>query len=211
MRRFAMAALAAFLALSAHAEGINRSPRVTAPAQADEGPAWNRSGLYVAAIGGYNTAVLQTEGVDLSNGKLMGGGAIGYNHRMGQWVVGVEGDWLFTDISASTTVSGTIVSASNRHLASVRARGGIAAGPALLYATVGPAWQSARVSVASGSATDSVWQLGWVAGGGIEMELTRSFAVRLEALHYRFGEDGSPFDAFETRQTVARAGLVFKF
>lgn len=217
MRRFAMAALAALFGLSVHvnAEGITKGPRIAAstPVAAEEPQQWHRSGLYVAAVAGYTTAVLEAEGVDLANGKLMGGGAIGYRHRLPQYVVGVEGDWVFTDISAASTVSGVTVSAANRHLASVRAVAGIPLGPVLFFGTAGPAWQHARVKATNGvdSDTDRVWQLGWVAGGGIEVELMKSWAVRAEVLHYRFNKDNSPFDAFETEQTVGRAAVVFKF
>jgi outer membrane immunogenic protein len=217
MRRFAMAALAAFFALCAHVDAADlggKGPRIaaSAPVEAQE-QAWHRSALYVGAVAGYNIAVLEAEGIDLANGKLMGGGVVGYRHRLPQYVLGVEGDWVFTDISASSTVSGVTVSAANRHLASVRLVAGIPLGPVLFYGTAGPAWQHARVKATDGvdSDTDRVWQLGWSAGAGIEVELTKSFAVRVEALHYRFNKDNSPFDAFETEQTVARGGLVFKF
>lgn len=215
MRRFAMAALAVIFATLAHAEGVSRTPTIAAPAAAQEAPAnWNRSGLYVAALAGYNTTVLEAEGVNFGNGKLLGGGAAGYNHRWDRYLFGIEADWLFTDISSAVDAGGGLtVKASNKHLASVRARAGFAAGPALLYITGGPAWQHSRVSASDGvnSATDSVWQLGAVGGGGIEMELTKSFAVRVEALHYVFGKDGSPFDEVRTTQTIARVGTIFKF
>ena len=208
MRRFAMAALAVVFATLAHAEGISRTPQIAAP------PNWNRSGLYVAALAGYNTAVLQAEGLDLGNGKLLGGAAVGYNYRFGSYMGGIEADWLFTDLSASENAGGGItVTASNKHLASVRARAGLLMGPAMLFVTAGPAWQHARVKASDGvtSVSDDVWQLGMVGGGGIELEVTRSFAVRLEALHYVFGKDGSPFDEVKTEQTVARAAVIFKF
>lgn len=214
--RVALAALAAFLTFPAYAaEPVNRMPRVAAPVQAvqpEDAPNWHRNGFQVTALAGYSAAILEAEGFDLANGKLMAGGAVGYKHRMDRYVVGVEADWLFTDISAASTLSGVTVSAANRHLASVRAIAGIPLGPVLFYATGGPAWQHARVKASDGvdSATDSVWQLGWVAGGGIEAELSRTLSVRLEALHYEFRKGDSPFEAFETEQNVIRAGLSFK-
>lgn len=210
--RFLAALAAACFALSANAADPTSPSRVRAQ---DATPEWNRTGFYVGAVAGYSTLVLEAEGIDLANGKLMVAPLIGFNARVSpQLVLGVEGDWVFTDVGASSTVDGITVTTSSRHLISLRARAGMPVGPALLYVTAGPAWQHSKLTLAGeGSVTDSTWQLGGVAGGGIELELTRSLAVRLEALHYIFPRDGAPLEDFlrsDNQQTTARAGLVFK-
>ena len=207
------AVLAALFAPLALAADVDRTGKVAAPpaAQADEGVKWNRTGAYVAALGGYDVSVLQVEEFDLNNGKLMAGGAIGYNWRFGSFVAGIEADWIFTGISASTGGDDVFLKASTEHLVTVRARAGVPAGPALLYVTAGPAWQQTKLTV--GEVSDRTWQLGAAFGGGIEVELTRSMFVGLEALHYIFPNEGAPLSDFldsENQHTTVRARLGFK-
>jgi opacity protein-like surface antigen len=187
---------------------------VTTAAADDAG--WNRTGFYVGLLGAYDTTVLEAEGIDLANGKLMGGAAVGWNFRAGGFVYGIEADWLFTGISASQTVDEVTLKASTEHLVSLRGRLGLPVGPALVYGTLGPAWQHARLSISDGGEgiSERTWQLGLAVGGGGEVELTRSFALRLEAIHYVFPDDGAPlrdlFDS-ENQHTTVRAGALFKF
>jgi outer membrane immunogenic protein len=216
MLRILAAAAALCLGLAANAADKGGPVSRVMAQEQPSGNEWNRTGFYLGAVGGYSTLVLEAEGLDLANGKLMLGGVAGFNARVSpQLVLGVEGDWIFTDVSASTTVEGITVTTSSRHLISLRARAGVPVGPALLYLTAGPAWQQAKLSATDGVAlvSDREWQLGAVGGGGIELELTRSLAVRLEALHYIFPRDGAPLEEFlrsDNQQTTARAGVIFK-
>jgi len=86
------AVLAALFAPLALAADIDRAGKVAAPtvARADE-PAWNRTGAYVGAVGAYDISILQAEGFDLANGKLMAGALIGYNWRVAGFVFGQLG------------------------------------------------------------------------------------------------------------------------
>jgi outer membrane immunogenic protein len=207
------AALAALIAPMAFAGELPGKGSIAAPittAQAED--SWNRTGFYAVAIGAYDTAVLEAEGFDLASGKLMAGAALGWNWRAGGVVLGMEADWIFTGISASGGDEEVAIRASTDHLVSVRARAGIPLGPALIYATAGPAWQHAKLTV--GDASERTWHLGLAVGGGAEVELTRSFALRLEALHYAFPNDGAPLNEIldsENQHTTVRAGAVLKF
>jgi opacity protein-like surface antigen len=211
-------ALAALTFSAAFAGELPGSGKIQAPvskAHADE-PNWNRTGMYVAAIGAYDVSVLNAEGFDLADGKLMAGAAVGWNWRVASNVVlGLEGDWMFTGVKGSREVDELVLRASMDHLASIRGRAGITAGPALLYLTLGPAWQSARLTIGEGddAVSERKWQLGVAFGGGAEVELTRSLALRLEALHYIFPNDGAPLSDFldsDNQHTAVRAGVVFK-
>lgn len=211
------AALAAFIAPVALAGELPSNGKIvaTTPAAADD-HTWNRSGFYVGAIGAYDVTVLEAEGLDLASGNLMAGGVIGWNFRVAPaFVLGLEADWIFTGISASSAADAVAIRASTDHLVSLRARAGIPLGPALLYATAGPAWQHAKLTLSEGedSVAERQWQLGLAVGGGAEVELSRSFAVRLEALHYVFPEDGAPLAQFlesENQHTTVRVGVGFK-
>ena len=210
------AVLAALFAPLALAADVDRAGKVAAPtvARADE-PAWNRTGAYVGLVGAYDLALIDAEGLEAFNGKLMAGAFAGYNFRYQGIVLGLEADWMFTGISASHTADDVTIKATTDHLVSLRARAGIPMGPALLYLTGGPAWQNVKLTVSEGKelASEREWQLGLVLGGGIEAELTRALFLRLEALHYMFPADGAPLSQIfesENAHTAVRLGLGFK-
>lgn len=215
MRRMLLALAAICVGLSANAADKGPISRVAAQEQSAS-PEWNRTGFYVGAVAGYSTLVLEAEGIDLANGKLMLAPLVGFNVRVSpQLVMGLEADWVFTDVGASSSIEGITVTTSSRHVISVRGRAGVPVGPALLYLTAGPAWQKTKIGATDGveSLSDSEWQLGLAGGGGIELELTRSLAVRAEALHYIWRDKDAPFaDVLnsENQMTTARLGLVFK-
>jgi opacity protein-like surface antigen len=146
----------------------------------------------------------------------MAGAVLGWNWRVSQqFVLGIEADWIFTGVSVSETVDDVTIRASADHLVSLRARAGVPLGPALIYVTGGPAWQNAKVTLSDGegSISDREWQLGGAFGGGAEVELTRAFAVRLEALRYIFPNDGAPLSEFldsENQHTTVRVGGIVK-
>jgi outer membrane immunogenic protein len=210
------ALLAAFVIPAALAGELPGRGKIVAPAKADEAPQWNRPGMYVGILGGYDVAVLSAEGFDLANGKLNGTGVLGWNWRVAPNIVfGVEGDWTFTGISGATGEDDFVLKASTNHILTLRGRAGMTAGPALLYLTGGAAWQSVRLTAGGGDevASEREWQFGYVAGGGAEVELSRGLAVRLEALHYIFPEDGAPLSSVldsEHQHTMVRAGVIFK-
>ena len=141
---------------------------------------------------------------------------VGWNWRVSpSFVLGLEADWMFTGISASKTDEEVSLKASTDHLVSVRLRAGVPLGPALLYVTGGPAWQNSKLTVGEGEGATSErnWQLGAAFGGGAEVELTRSFGLRLEALHYVFPADGAPLSEWmdsENQHTTVRVGAVLK-
>lgn len=207
------AALAALLAPLAYAGDLPKSGKISSfPPAAAQDNTWNRTGMYVGLLGAYDMTVLEAEGVDLANGKLMGGAMVGWNFRVApSFVVGIEADWMFTGISASKSDDEVLLKATTDHLVSLRARAGIPIGPALLFVSAGPAWQQTKLTV--GEVSDRTWQLGGAFGGGAEVELSRAFAIRLEALHYIFPADGAPLSDFldsENQHTTIRAGAIFK-
>ena len=194
-------------------------------------------------------------GVD-SKGYVAGGHA-GYNWQYRDWIVaGLEIDLSATGIKGSitstATASSTFISGTNTQiltdkldwLGSARARLGILAGPnLLLYGTGGLAWtrliQSFRQTITTdfgGTVTTSTafsstpsWRFGWVAGVGAEARvLDSNWLVRVEYLHYDFGDSGSQspaaggapgfpgstatsFESGNMTADVVRAGLSYKF
>lgn len=213
------AVLAVLIAPLAYAGELPSKGKIASPvtpAAAEDNGHWNRTGMYVGLLAGYDISVLEAEGVDLANSKLMGGAMVGWNWRVSQGLVlGLEADWMFTGISASHSDNEVLLKATTDHLVSIRARAGIPLGPALVYVTAGPAWQQSKLTVddGEGATSERTWQLGAAFGGGAEVELSRSLALRLEAIHYVFPNDGAPLSDFldsENQHTTVRAGVAFK-
>jgi outer membrane immunogenic protein len=135
-----------------------------------------------------------------------GGGQIGYNWQMNQFVFGLETDIQGADIGKTTT---TIVNdllpidnSARDHIdwfGTARARLGFAAETALFYVTGGAAYGGVRSSVStisvpalpgatfSGSSSDT--RFGWSAGAGVEWAFAPSWSVRAEYLHVDLGRD----------------------
>ena len=128
---------------------------------------------------------------------VLGGGQIGYNWQTGNWVLGVEGDWDWTNqretASTQNFLASTIVVAPAsigfsdeqkiKWLATARARLGWARDSWLWYVTGGAAWGEVESNYAlgvTGSATFAAGpaaasfnstRSGWTVGGGVETSL----------------------------------------
>src|SRR6266446_6906065 len=89
----------------------------------------------------------------------VGGGQIGYNYQMNNFVLGIEGDGAWADISQSFDGANFKFDA----LASLRGRLGVAFGNALLYGTAGGGWAHSKLSLSDPfvEISDSRWLSGW--------------------------------------------------
>lgn len=179
-------------------------------AEANDGPAiWN--GLYVGVHGGYGEASDEPDPFDVSGGVL--GMHAGYNHHIGGFVLGIEGDYSATNLEDSATDGGIRVKLEVDDLASIRARLGMGFGNALLYGTVGYAWGEAgtRVSQAGLAVSRSTDFDGVVAGGGLEYKFAPDWSTRLEGLHYWLEPDANGQDVDDLDVTVVRGGVTWHF
>ena len=142
MKRLLLAG-AAFLSLmtAASAADLAARPYTKAPPLS---PAFNWSGFYIGAMGGY--------AFDSDNGGGFGGGTIGYNWQApgSQFVFGIEVDAAGASIKDSqTAVFGVVpVTAEDKidALGSVTGRVGVAVDAALFYAKGGYAWANNKLS-----------------------------------------------------------------
>jgi outer membrane immunogenic protein len=197
----ALLPLAAFGApMAAHAADIAPAPVYKAPPPPPP-PPFSWTGFYIGGnIGvGWNQGSWTDSlfGVGFSNQNnnavFIGGGQIGGNYQINNWVFGIEGDF---DWAANNNNSGTgtlingntfQINANNRWVSTLAGRIGFAFDHWLFYAKGGGAWvgnngftvtnltTGAAVSV-SGNNTNS----GWLAGGGIEWAFTNNWTVRAE-------------------------------
>jgi outer membrane immunogenic protein len=181
--------------------------------------------------------------VTLKDSGFAGGGQLGYNWQASSFVFGVEADimglmgtgnralvvpWLIPTQQATLTDS-----ASDRWMATFRARAGVAIDHVLIYATGGGAaanWSithtySDNFGAGTPLTTDqaSTTRFGWTAGGGIEWALTNNWSVRGEFLYADFGTVASSLTFVNGRgsatlahadhltESVARAGINYRF
>ena len=176
---------------------------------------WNHAGPYAGITAGYSTAQLSTPGVDFATTGAQGGLYVGYGIVGNSGIyVGIEADAVLKDIKWGVSDAGGNASASNDWVGSLRGRVGQTMGPMLLYVTGGAAVTDTKVTLA-GMGSDSALRYGWVAGAGIEAQITETVAIRLEGLHYGFPDkvfdfNGVGSEKLGTAETVARVGLSFK-
>lgn len=172
----------------------------------------------------------------------LGGGQVGCNYQYGSsWVVGLEADYDFTDISGSAkTLIPPGIQAANVFgndaidgLGTVRGRIGFLVAPQwLVYGTGGLAYGRVDTSTSfvfangvsyiyPGSAT---WKDGWTAGGGVEWAFASHLSLKVEYLYVSLGSlgtkvssiNGNPnFAVTSTYSTIAenilRVGVNLKF
>jgi|SRR5579871_534755 len=228
-----IAAFASFAAASALAADLPvKAPIYTkAPVYVD--PPFDWTGFYVGGNLGYSwgrssdtstltdaagTVLLVTS--DKSNlDGIVGGGQIGYNWQVQNWVVGLEADIQGTDEKGSRAFSITTgpqfcfnlcpppvttsfaLSQKIDWFGTVRGRVGILAAPkVLLYATGGLAYgqvntnETQAVGVAAPVAfSSSNTNVGWTVGVGVEGVISGNWTARLEYLYVDLGTVSGSF------------------
>jgi outer membrane immunogenic protein len=164
-------------------------------------PAVDWSGFYIGGQGSW-TSVNVTHTYDLvtpfnfNASGFSGGPVAGFNYQTGSWVLGLEGDVNFGNVSGtglcdSTTVpacagSGTNPTFNLRTTGTVRGRVGYAIDELLLYGTAGVGIADVSVSDPLQAGTDSKTHLGFVGGAGAEWMVTHGVSLRLEYLYSRY-------------------------
>jgi outer membrane immunogenic protein len=204
-------------------------------------PAWSWTGFYIGATAGYGWSQGADIGLDsigtpfsgpffpaLANGAaraipaglstepkgFIGGGELGYNYQLGQWVLGIESDLSGANIagSAAQTSTATVVtlfkflangSAIGEQkldlFGTVRGRLGLAAADRfLIYATGGLAYGHVASNTATGDVPANVvigpaqgsaagMRAGWTVGGGFDWAFASNWSFKTEYLYYDLG------------------------
>ncbi|MCB8821583.1 outer membrane protein [Microvirga rosea] len=225
MKKFLLASVALFgFAGAASAADLPARAAPPAPIVAAV-PIFTWTGFYVGVNAGYGWNTNNNDpffydplvgyygGDSGSDGGFVGGGQVGYNYQIGQFVIGVEGDVQFADRGGSNRLlySPTIGyyyggNDSDDWFGTVRARAGFAFDRALIYATGGFAFNGDNG--------------GWALGGGLEYAFTNNLTAKIEGLYvnidtgnnnsiYGLGYYGGGRNKDEFG--VVRAGLNYKF
>jgi outer membrane immunogenic protein len=162
----------------------------------------------------------------------IGGGQVGCNRRIDQWVVGVEGTLAGASIKGNAQdlaiLNDDVFTTKISSVATFTGRVGYAWNDLLLYAKGGYAGANVRFSVSDtvsaggspvGSGSQTHWQNGWTIGGGMEYAINPTWIVGLEyaylnlrSANYDVG-GGSGSYAFDVKnrsqQVLARVSYRF--
>jgi outer membrane immunogenic protein len=117
----------------------------------------------------------------LELGGVAGGGQLGYNWQIGQFVLGGETD--FQASAADDTFAP--YKFSNPWFGTLRGRAGFAINNVLLFATAGLAYGDLKAGL--GNLEESKTLVGWTAGAGMEVGFTPSWSAKVEYLYMDLG------------------------
>ncbi len=249
MRRLQCALLAAvavvgFSSIASAADMPTKGPVYKAPIVAPL--SW--TGCYIGINGGGNwgkssstmNSASPLPGTRLSNDVSLSGGLIGgtlgCNYQVApQWVVGIEGDWDWTNKKGTELLIAPLNPAYSNEvkensIGTIRARlGRLVTNPWMLYVTGGGAWASVKQTeyltanpggaLQTNSTTSTVW--GWTVGVGTEYMFARQWSVKGEYLYvdlgthtflapFPGGANAAPVDT-RLRDHIVRVGLNYKF
>jgi len=197
----ALAALG-LLTTSVMAADLPQKPAYKAP-PLPPAPIYNWTGCYLGAnLGGAwgnadVTDVNTGATVSPNNGGFAGGGQIGCDYQMSQWVIGFRNIIDGTSISNGATISDGLFSGtvnSKLHwFDALTARGGFLVQPnVLLYVQGGAAWTSWNVTATNGAGAQVAEisggnRTGWTVGGGVEWMFVPHWSLFLEYNFMGFG------------------------
>jgi outer membrane immunogenic protein len=204
------------------------APRAPATYVPTTVPVYNWSGIYIGANGGYafgtsswnNAAAGLTTGNFNTNGFLAGG-TVGANYQWGAAVLGVEGDWDWSNLNGTSNIAGCAPGCETKAnwLSTVRGRAGWAIDRVLLYGTGGAAFAPVQAGF-SGGPFQSTTQVGWTAGGGLEFAFAPNWTAKAEYLYADLGSFTCNTNCFagpatpltvKLTENIVRAGINFKF
>jgi outer membrane immunogenic protein len=244
-RRFLLASVGAFALTGSAAFAADLPYRAPPPVYLPPPPIFTWTGIYIGGQIGYawTSGNNQFDGfvddtfVDSSFGGtpsgVIGGGHVGFNYQINQWVLGLEGSVDGTSLSNTAVLAfpdgSTLTAHSTADIqGSIRGRLGIAWDRVLIFATGGVAFGgfNTNISLAAqpifASASRSDTRVGWTVGGGIEYAVTNNWSIQAE---YRFTDFGTirngdlaglPADEFlnghrRLQQNQVQVGFSYKF
>lgn len=184
---------ATVLLISAGTASAADLPQAMPYAKAPITPAYDWTGFYIGAMGGYGWSdtvratvgglALSASSSDIQGG--FGGGTLGYNWQAGQAVFGLEADAVWSDMNFSQTSLGITLADKVQSFGSVTGRVGFAANAALFYVKGGYAWADNQLSASALGVTfsESHMHSGWTIGGGLEYMFVPNWSGKIEYMY----------------------------
>ena len=216
MKKYLLASVAALGLVAAGAASAADLPSRKGPVAAPVymPPAFSWTGFYVGANAGYGWGNVNANGWanvgDLDG--FVGGGQIGYNYQMGQFVLGLEADLQGADLSSGNNLG--LLNVKTDYFGTVRARVGVAFDRFMPYITGGWAYGNVKSSIpAIGFSSDRSHTGGFAVGGGLEYAVTNNIIAGVEYLYVDLGEKNilGANTKVGTDFSVVRARHSYKF
>jgi outer membrane immunogenic protein len=180
-------------------------PRGPAPYYPPPASVYNWTGFYAGLNLGYEWGKVTSSSIDPSG--IAGGGQIGYNWQVGQFVLGAE-----TDIQASAA-DDTFApyKFSNPWFGTLRGRAGFAINNVLLYGTAGLAYGDLKAEF--GGLDESKTLVGWTGGLGMEVGFTPGWSAKVEYLYMDLGNRAYTLTANDNglHASYLRLGVNYHF
>jgi outer membrane immunogenic protein len=197
-------------------------------------PAFSWTGFYIGGQVGYGWGTVSSSstdarGVTAANvsanpSGILGGGHVGYNYQISQFVFGLEADANGSSEGASVLNPNTGFTGfgSKEFDASIRGRLGIAFDRILVYATGGGEYGDFRLGNTSPAGATEVHypdHFGWTVGGGIEYAIDNNWSVRAEYRYTDYGPFSVAYTTLGTPYSInyhitdnrVQAGFSYKF
>jgi len=219
MKQLLLAGVALSVATAASAADMRARPYKAAPPAAVVA-AYNWSGFYIGAMGGYGSET------DAGSGGF-GGGTIGYNWQFpgSQFVFGIEVDAAGASIKDSITEddgAGLVATLETKinSFGSVTGRAGYAIDAALLYAKGGYAWANNKATLSAvgfpETFSDSKTHTGFTIGGGLEYMFAPNWSAKGEYMYTSLGSEtynigGLPLDSGNIDLHTFKVGVNYHF
>jgi len=185
---------------SAFAADLPRDVAITAPL-VDETGGHDWSGFYLGLHAGYSSLDPNSPDISLiqpDSDGFSGGGHVGFNYMLSEmFLLGIEGDFSFTDLDATALCDNPIwdCNAGADWTATIRARAGVHYNNLLIYATGGAAFIDYNGYTQDGGFfPDSETLTGWTAGGGVEFAWGNNLIFGVEALYMDFESANMQYD-----------------
>src|SRR5690348_5849839 len=115
-------------------------PAYKAPQYLNPAPAFSWTGFYIGPHIGYGWSRFSGDGDSRTGKGWLGGVQGGYNYQIGQFVLGIEGEYSWADVKYDTPLFGGTLTIKNDYFATAAARIGYAFDRSLVYAKIGGAW-----------------------------------------------------------------------
>ena len=218
---------------SAMAADISR-PVYKAPPAGALPVTYDWTGFYVGGHVGYGWADKDWRdafGLNVSNKAdgFLGGGQVGFNYQIGQFVLGVEGDFSWSGINGGHHRPAAIVrrplgntfNTDVNWVSTLTGRVGLAFDRWLVYGKGGVAWANDNFSTnrlhASRAPTDVTdTRIGWTAGAGVEYAFAPAWSAKLEYNYMDFGNRAvsfAPGTSTDIDQQIhaVKFGINYKF
>jgi len=228
---FVLAAGTAFSVCAAAAADLPPGPPPPPPVPpiAYAPPVYNWTGIYFGGHVGagyagssWSDPITGAGSDSFSSWGFLGGAQVGGNIQFNRLVLGVEGDFSWTNIKNKGTDSiGDALSTNVPWTSTVTGRVGAAFDRLLLYGKGGVAFaqdNSSFTNLAGISSSTNLMRTGWTAGAGLEYALDGNWSAKIEYDYLGFGSKALDFGAplaVTSSSTLnvqeIKAGINFRF